>query len=81
MTTKNRLYVVQIGYYNPTVIYEVKLKKVKSLKGYTLDEIKDELNDLGAEHIMIDSGHPKEVKFFNKWFLQVIEGRFNYDKT
>ena len=79
MTTNDRLYAVQIGYYNPTVIYKVKLQKVKSLKGYTLDEIKDELDNLGAEHIMIDSGYPKEAKFFKKWFLQVIEGRFNYD--
>lgn len=80
MSKVKRLYALEIGYYNPTIIYEVKLKKIKSLNHYTLDKIKDELDDLGADHIMIDKGYPKEIKFFKKWFIQIIEGKFNYDK-
>ena len=54
----NKLYLLEPGFHEDSVIYEVKLKEISRLPGATLNEVEEELDRLKVTKIIIDAGYP-----------------------
>lgn len=60
----SKLYLVDIGYVEPTVIYELVPKKVAELKHATLSEVAHVLRAKGAVHLLVDNGYARVADEF-----------------
>jgi len=54
----NKLYLLEPGFHEDSVIYEVKLKEISRLPRATLNEVEGELDRLKITKIIIDAGYP-----------------------
>lgn len=67
----SKIYLLEPGFVEPSVIYEVQLKEVARLEKATVDEVCNKLDSLGAKRIIIDEGYPNiferiRIHFFAK---------------
>lgn len=57
----SKLYLLDVGYVEPTVIYELVPKEIARLDMATLPEIDARMTELGAKFVVVDSAHPQVV--------------------
>ena len=54
----SKMYYVEPGFVEPTVIYEIQLVKIHELHGATVNDVNEELDKLGATKVVIDNANP-----------------------
>ena len=60
---------VDIGYSEPTVIYEIKLKKIAEIKNVTVEQIANKLDELETTNVVIEASSPHVIDKLRTKFL------------
>jgi hypothetical protein len=74
-----KLHLLEVGYSEPTVIYELVPQKVAVLHGASMDEITSIIDGLKIKNVIVDEIYPKEIDMLKCDGRNVITGRL-YDK-
>jgi len=64
-----QIYLVEPGFYEPTVIYKVTLKQVAKIDRATAEEVTAKLDDLGAWELVVDAGNASFIDQIKTKFL------------
>jgi len=70
-----KLHLIEIGYTQATIIYELVPQKVAVLHNSSMDEITSVIDGLGIKNILIDRIYPKEADILMCDGRNVIRGR------
>jgi hypothetical protein len=70
-----KLYLLDVGFLEDTVVYELVPKEVARLKQATMKEVKDNLNDLDVRSVVIDSAVPDQIESLTLDGFNIIKGR------
>jgi hypothetical protein len=73
----NEIYVVNVGFQEPTIIYRLVPKKVAELNGASIAEIMGMLHSFDAHNLIVDSGsiQANEQFLMNGFNLLIVEGK------
>jgi len=71
----SKLHLIDLGYVEPTVVYELKPVKLAELKNASIAEIISKLQTNGIDNLLIDSGQPREIEEFVIAGFNVLKGR------
>jgi len=58
----SKLYLLDLGYLEDTVVYELVPKEIKRWEQKSLDEILADLKTHNMKHVVVDSAHPREIE-------------------
>lgn len=70
----SKMYLLQPGFMDDTVIYELVPKEVSRKQSVTLKDTISDLRSLGCKHVVIDAGYPREVESLTLNRFAVIKG-------
>jgi hypothetical protein len=65
----SKLFLLEPGFVEPSVIYEVQLKEVARLERATVDDICNELDRLNVQQVVIDAGYPPLIERVGRHFM------------
>lgn len=71
----SKLYLVDVGYCDDTVVYELVPKEVLRFKQKPFAEVISALSHLKAVHLLVDSAHPREIDHFQGAGFNIVKGR------
>lgn len=77
----SKIYRVDVGFNDDTVIYELVPKEVARLKQATMGKVTDKLEVLNARYVLVDSGYPDAVEELWLQGFNVIKGRLPEGKS
>lgn len=78
-----KLYLLELGFLEDTVLYEVRLKEVSRYRGATLREVSDDLVRKGVVRLVIDNAHPEAINrlkgvFAVKKIIRFVKEKYEY---
>lgn len=71
----NRIYYIDVGYVEDTVIYELVPTEVSRIELATIAEIKNKLSELNIQNVLIGSQHPQVADSLENTGRQIIRGK------
>lgn len=65
----SKLYLLEPGFVEDSVLYEVQLKEVERMPRFTSDQIADRLKERGVKRLVIDAGYPPLIERLKQYFV------------
>lgn len=71
----SKLYLVDVGFSDPTIIYELVPKEIARLHRSTLAETEAFMRSRSIKNVVVDSGHPEVIDDFLMQGFNILKGR------